>query len=84
MPVVTIEPVEVNLIPYEEGKKTVMEFLLTNHGLIRADNVRFQLPQDSPSLKFTQVVLFCCFRVLKNIYILRLNHAVLDIHTPQG
>ncbi|XP_041350118.1 uncharacterized protein LOC121369231 isoform X2 [Gigantopelta aegis] len=56
MPVVTIEPVEVNLIPYEEGKKTVMEFLLRNHGLIRADNVRFQLPVSHPSLKFTQTI----------------------------
>ncbi|XP_041349606.1 uncharacterized protein LOC121368912 [Gigantopelta aegis] len=56
MPVVTIEPVEVNLIPYEEGKKTVMEFLLSNHGLIRADNVRFQLPVSHPSLKFIQTI----------------------------
>ncbi|XP_046548308.1 uncharacterized protein LOC124258286 [Haliotis rubra] len=55
MPVVTVEPASLNLIPYEEGKKDVINFNITNHGLIRADNVRFALPSH-PTLIFTQTI----------------------------
>ncbi|XP_071081044.1 uncharacterized protein [Haliotis cracherodii] len=55
MPVVTVEPASVNFIPYEEGRLTRMVFTLTNHGFIRADNVRFSLP-NHPTLRFVQVV----------------------------
>ena len=55
MPVVTIEPVKVNTIPYEEGREDTIVFTITNHGLIRADNVRFNLPTDHPLLNFQAV-----------------------------
>ncbi|XP_046567358.1 uncharacterized protein LOC124275747 [Haliotis rubra] len=55
MPVVTIEPAKVNFIPYEEGRLTRMVFTLTNHGFIRANNVRFSLP-NHPTLQFVQMV----------------------------
>ncbi|XP_048252814.1 uncharacterized protein LOC124134850 [Haliotis rufescens] len=53
MPVVTVEPAKVNIIPYETGVRNVINFNVTNHGLIRADNVRFILPSHS-TLVFTQ------------------------------
>ncbi|XP_048249484.1 uncharacterized protein LOC124117058 [Haliotis rufescens] len=55
MAVVTVEPANINLIPYEEGKKYVINFNITNHGLIRADNARFTLPSH-PTLIFTQKI----------------------------
>ncbi|KAJ8311800.1 hypothetical protein KUTeg_010655 [Tegillarca granosa] len=55
MPVVTIKPAKVNTIPYEEGRLDRMEFEITNHGLIRADNLRFSLP-NHPYLIFTQTI----------------------------
>ncbi|XP_048249483.1 uncharacterized protein LOC124117067 [Haliotis rufescens] len=55
MPVVTVEPANINLIPYEEGKRDVINFNITNHGLIRADNARFALPSH-PTLIFTQTI----------------------------
>ena len=56
MPVVTIEPMNVNLIPYEEGSKDTIEFTITNHGWIRADNIRFSLPIGDASLTFKKVL----------------------------
>ncbi|CAG2246407.1 unnamed protein product [Mytilus edulis] len=38
MPVVTVDPAKVNTIPYELGEEDTMEFTITNHGLIRADD----------------------------------------------
>ena len=55
MPVVTIEPVKVNTIPYEEGREDTIVFTITNHGLIRADNVRLLLPTAHPFLNFQAV-----------------------------
>ena len=55
MPVVTIEPAKVNTIPYENGQEDTIEFTITNHGLIRADNVRFVLPEEHPYLNFESV-----------------------------
>ena len=57
MPVVTIEPAKVNTIPYELGQADTIEFIITNHGLIRADNLRFALPSSHPYLIFESV---CC------------------------
>ena len=54
MPVVTIEPAKVNTIPYEEEQEDTIEFTITNHGLIRADDVRLVLP-DHPYLNFESV-----------------------------
>ncbi|CAG2246400.1 unnamed protein product [Mytilus edulis] len=52
MPVVTVDPAKVNTIPYELGEEDTMEFTITNHGLIRADDVRFALPLNHPYLNF--------------------------------
>ncbi|KAL3847724.1 hypothetical protein ACJMK2_018620 [Sinanodonta woodiana] len=56
MPVVTIEPAKVNTIPYELGEVDTIEFTITNHGLIRADNLRFSLPTSHPYLNFKSVI----------------------------
>ena len=55
MPVVTIEPIKVNTIPYEEEQEDTIEFTITNYGLIRADNVRLVLPDQHPFLNFESV-----------------------------
>ena len=54
MPVVTITPKELELDILESGLMPVIDFYLTNHGLIRADNVEFTLPLDGahPFLRF--------------------------------
>ncbi|WAR18704.1 TEuncharacterized [Mya arenaria] len=56
MPVVTIEPAKVNTIPYELEEQEIINFNITNHGLIRADNVRFTVPQNHPYLDFELTV----------------------------
>ncbi|OPL20743.1 hypothetical protein AM593_09130, partial [Mytilus galloprovincialis] len=56
MPVVTVDPAKVNTIPYELGEEETMEFTITNHGLIRADDVRFALPLNHPYLNFNMTV----------------------------
>ena len=61
MPVVTIEPAKVNTIPYEEGREDTIEFTITNHGLIRADNVRLVLPDQHPYLNFASVSTANCY-----------------------
>ena len=55
MPVVTLEPAVINTIPYEEEREDTIEFTITNHGLIRADNLRFALPDQHPYLNFHSV-----------------------------
>ena len=57
MPVVTIDPVKVNTIPYELGQADTIDFTITNHGLIRANNLRFALPTSHPYLNFESVCL---------------------------
>ena len=65
MPVVTIEPAKVNTIPYELGQDDTIEFTITNHGLIRADNLRFVLPRNHPYLNFESVsIKFKCISAL--------------------
>ena len=44
MPVVTIEPRELDLDVLQRGLMPVINFVLTNHGLIRAEDVNFRLP----------------------------------------
>lgn len=61
MPVVTVDPAKVNTIPYELGEEDTMEFTITNHGLIRADDVRFALPLNHPYLNFNMV---CTYKYL--------------------
>ena len=55
MPVVTIEPAKVNTIPYELGHAEIIDFTISNHGLIRADNLRFAFPRNHPYLNFKSV-----------------------------
>ena len=39
IPVVTITPSEISLEPYELGLEDTIQYNITNHGLIRADDV---------------------------------------------
>ena len=52
-PVVTVTPTEIELEELELGLVDTLQFNITNHGLIRAENVEFELPNDHPFLKFT-------------------------------
>ncbi|KAL5014467.1 hypothetical protein ScPMuIL_008737 [Solemya velum] len=56
MPVVTVEPAQINIVRYEEGRENRIEFLITNHGLINAENVRFQFPANHPTLIFIETI----------------------------
>ena len=53
IPVVTITPRELSLEPYELGLEDIIQYNITNHGLIRADDIGFELPDSHPFLKFT-------------------------------
>ena len=53
IPVVTITPRELSLEPYELGLEDIIQYNITNHGLIRADDVGFELPDSHPFLEFT-------------------------------
>jgi len=50
--VVIIEPLSVNLPEMAIGEVYSGEFSLTNHGLIRADNLKFELPEDDQYFKY--------------------------------
>ena len=52
IPVVTVTPTEINLDDIETGLISSFQLNVTNHGLIRADNVGIQLPTH-PSLEFS-------------------------------
>jgi hypothetical protein len=52
IPVVTVDPTEINLADLESGRLTSIQINITNHGLVRADNVSLQLPTH-PSLEFS-------------------------------
>ena len=52
IPVVTVTPTEINLDDLESGAIASIQLNVTNHGLIRADNVTIQLPTH-PSLVFS-------------------------------
>ena len=53
IPVVTITPRELSLEPYELGYEDTIQYNITNHGLIRADDVQFELPSGHPFLEFS-------------------------------
>ena len=53
IPVVTITPSDISLEPYELGLEDTIQYNITNHGLIRCDNVKFQLPTGHPFLEFS-------------------------------
>lgn len=48
----TVEPNVLDLDRLEFGDIPQIDFLITNHGLIRADNVGLELPTNHPSLEF--------------------------------
>ena len=52
IPVVTVDPTEINLADLESGRLSSIQINITNHGLVRADNVSLQLPTH-PSLVFS-------------------------------
>ncbi|VDI42819.1 deleted in malignant brain tumors 1 protein [Mytilus galloprovincialis] len=56
MPVVTIEPNKLDTVPFETEERESVDFTITNHGLIRADNLRFYLPTGHPTLQFQSTV----------------------------
>ena len=53
IPVVTVSPAELNLEDFVLGLKTSFELNITNHGLIRADNINIDLPVSHPALEFS-------------------------------
>ena len=53
IPVVTVNPTVIDLDELELGLVTSFQLNVTNHGLIRADNVSMQLPNNHPFLVFT-------------------------------
>ena len=57
MPVVTITPQELDLDVLQRGLMPVINFELTNHGLIRAEDVKFRLPSSNshPFMHFEMV-----------------------------
>ena len=52
IPVVTVYPTEIDLAELESGRITSIQINITNHGLIRADNVTLGLPSH-PTLEFS-------------------------------
>jgi len=52
-PVVSVTPTEMDLEDLELGLVDRLQFNITNHGLIRADDVQFELLNDHPFLKFS-------------------------------
>jgi hypothetical protein len=57
MPVVTIEPALLDPLLFEREEKDRVDFTITNHGLIRADNLQFSLPTGHPTLHFELVII---------------------------
>ena len=53
IPVVTIEPRDLSLEPYELGLKDTIQYNITNHGLIRANDFVFRIPDGHPFLEFS-------------------------------
>ena len=53
IPVVTVSPTVIDLDELELGLVTSFQLNITNHGLIRADDVSMQLPNNHPFLVFT-------------------------------
>ena len=53
IPVVTVTPTELDLEELELGFVTSFQINITNHGLIRAENVIVEFPNDHPFLEFS-------------------------------
>ena len=53
IPVVTVTPAEIDLEDLELGLINSIQLNITNHGLVRANAVSIQLPNDHPMLEFT-------------------------------
>ena len=53
IPVVTVTPMEIDLDELERGFIDSIQLNITNHGLIRADDVEIQLPTSHPFLEFS-------------------------------
>ena len=53
IPVVTVSPTEFDLKELELGFTDSIQLNITNHGLIRADNVNLNLPTNHPFLEFS-------------------------------
>ncbi|XP_060567055.1 uncharacterized protein LOC132725880 [Ruditapes philippinarum] len=56
MPVVTVQPSHIDTLPLEQKETSEIEFTITNHGLVQANNVRFAFPTSHPYLTFTSMV----------------------------
>lgn len=56
MPVVVISPEIIDLGPFERGEKDRITFNFTNTGLIRADDIQFELPSGHDFLIFETFV----------------------------
>ncbi|KAK7073310.1 hypothetical protein SK128_022152 [Halocaridina rubra] len=55
MPVVTVTPYNLNIENFELGLEDLIELNVTNHGLIRAENVQLDMPDNHPFLVFTSL-----------------------------
>ena len=53
IPVVTVDPAEIDLEQLELGFVSSFQLNITNHGLIRANDTRLELPKNHPFLQFT-------------------------------
>ena len=53
IPIVTVNPAEIDLELFELGFYSAFQINITNHGLIRANSTNLQLPNNHPFLVFT-------------------------------
>lgn len=51
-PVVLLEPMSINLPALQQGEEFTGELTLSNYGLVRADDVKFALPQSDENFKY--------------------------------
>lgn len=81
MPVVTIEPNKLDTVPFETEERESVDFTITNHGLIRADNLRFYLPTGHPTLQFQSVnimtIIEIIFLSLANLRLPLVSHLII-------
>ena len=76
MPVVTIEPRELDLDVLQRGLMPVINFVLTNHGLIRAEDVNFRLPSvGNHPFMHLEMVRIISLRLYHIYYLLRYMYA---------
>ena len=51
-PVVLLEPMSINLPAMQQGEEITGELTLSNYGLVRADDIRFALPQSDANFRY--------------------------------